>query len=266
MTRKKIVFVGAGKMAEAIIARLEFPQNIVASDVAKKRLEYLKKKYKIKIAKNNLEAFRAGEIVILAIKPQDMAEMLEELRAESRELRGQKLIISIAAGISLKYLQKKLPGFAVVRAMPNNPCLVGVGITALAKGKAVGSKAFKKAKEVFRAVGEVVEVPEKWMDAVTGLSGSGPAFVYQTIEALTAGGASAGLPKALAAKLALQTVLGAAITLKETGKSPEELREMVTSPGGTTIEGLKVLEKMKFIPALVEAVKTAAEKSKKLSQ
>jgi pyrroline-5-carboxylate reductase len=255
-------------MAEALISRLKSPQSIIASDVAKKRLNYLKRKYKIKISKDNLSAFRFGEIVILAVKPQNIAEVLDEIgmvRGMGYGVR-KKLVVSIAAGIPLSYLQKKLPGIPVVRAMPNNPCLVGMGITGLARGKAVSRDLYKKAKEIFERVGEVVEIPEKWMDALTGVSGSGPAFVYQCIEALASGGMAVGLPENIAAKLALQTVLGAAATAKETGKSPGKLREMVASPGGTTIEGLKVLKKYKFSQALTKAVIAAAKKSKVLSK
>ena len=255
----KIVFIGAGKMAEAIISRLGSPQNIIASDINRKRLKYLKKKYRIKIAKNNLEAASAADIIILAVKPQNMAKVLAQFRT-------RKLVISIAAGIPLAYLQKKLPKARIIRAMPNNPCLVGMGITALAKGKLVSGSLYTKAHRIFEAVGEVISVSEKWMDAVTGLSGSGPAYIYQGIEALTEGGVRVGLTKNVAAKLALQTVLGAAATVKETGKSPGELVKMVASPGGTTVEGLKVLAKAKFKPALISAVKAGTKKSKLLSR
>ncbi|MBI5078815.1 hypothetical protein HZB08_02210 [Candidatus Saganbacteria bacterium] len=175
-------------------------------------------------------------------------------------------MVWFAAGISLKCLQKKLPGFAVVRAMPNNPCLVGAGITALVKGRGVSRAQYQKAEAIFKTVGEVVAVPEKWMDAVTGLSGSGPAFVYAVIEALTKGGIASGLPEKVAAKLALLTVFGAAETVRKTGRSPRELREMVVSPGGTTIEGLLVMDKFKVAEALARAVAAAAEKSKILSR
>jgi pyrroline-5-carboxylate reductase len=249
-------------MAEALIARSKSPRSIIASDISSKRLAYLRKKYKIRKAKNNLEVFKAAQIIILAVKPQNMAEVLRGTRGAGRGT----LVISIAAGIPLSYLQEKLPGIPVIRAMPNNPALVGMGMTALARGKKVSRAQYKKAAAIFKAVGEVVEVKERLMDAVTGLSGSGPAYVYQTIEALAYGGVAAGLPKRTAAELALITVLGAAYTVLNTGKSPAELREMVASPGGTTIEGLKVLKKKGFSKALIEAVKAAAKKSKALSK
>ncbi|MDI6731506.1 MAG: pyrroline-5-carboxylate reductase [Candidatus Margulisbacteria bacterium] len=261
-----LAFIGAGKMAEALIAKLNKENNILAADINASRLQYLKKRYKIKVTKDNNEAFKSGDIVILAVKPQQMGEVLEELRPTTNDQRPTTLIISIAAGITLAYLQKRLPGFAVIRAMPNNPCLIGMGVTAMVKGKNVSSKQVKQAKAIFSKVGEVYYVVEHLMSAVTGLSGSGPAFVYQTIDALALGGREAGLPKNLAEKFALQTVIGAAMTVKTTGKTPAELTAMVASPGGTTIEGLKRLEKYELPRALKEAVTAAAKKSASLSR
>lgn len=262
----KIAFVGAGRMAEAIIARLKDKKNIFASDVRRERLKALSSKYNIRIVKDNLDAFESAEIVILAVKPQQMAEVLQGIGSRGIGSRKRKLVISIAAGIPLKYLQKMLPNCAIIRAMPNNPALVGQGMTALAKGVRVTNYELRITKKIFEAVGEVVEVPEKWLDAVTGLSGSGPAYVYLMIEALTDGGVKTGLPKKIAAQLARQTVYGAAAAVKKTGRGPEELRQMVTSPGGTTIEGLKALARRRFARALTEAVGAAAKKSRRLSK
>ena len=261
--KDKIAFIGAGKMAEALIACLD---NVIVADVNKKRLKMLKKKYQLQIAGDNQAAFAAAKIVILAVKPQNISSVVAELALPAKQalqLRN-RLIISIAAGIPLKYLEKKLPGIPVVRAMPNNPCLVGEGMTALAKGKLVNNIMFMKAAEIFAQVGDVALVPEKWLDAVTGLSGSGPAFIYEAIEALAAGGVKAGLKKDLATKLAVQTVLGSALTVKQSGKAPRDLQAMVTSPGGTTVEGLKALKKFNFSRALSAAVLAAAKKSKQL--
>lgn len=256
-----IGFIGAGKMAEALISKLGSPKKIIASDISSKRLSYLKQKYKIKTTRDNYEVFSSAQVIILAVKPQN----IRDVRCDMRDVRRGTLIVSIAAGIPLSYLQKKFPTIPIVRAMPNNPALVGMGITALAKGKGVSRAQFKKAEAVFKAVGEVVEVKEELMDAVTGLSGSGPAYVYQLIESLAQGGYAVGLPRNISAKLALMTVLGAACTVLKTGRSPSELREMVASPGGTTIEGLNVLKQRKFSKALIEAVLAASKKSKKLS-
>ncbi len=261
----KIAFIGAGAMAEAIIARLK-NHSIMASDVDAKRLNYLQRKYRIKTSLNNSECFNFGELVILAVKPQQMAEVLKELGARDQGLGTGKLVISIAAGIPISYLSKKLPGYKVIRAMPNNPALIGAGITALAKAKRVKSSQLQKARAIFSAIGEVVEVPEKLMDAVTGLSGSGPAYIYFIIEALIAGGKKAGMTAGLAARLAAATVEGAAAAVKLSGKSPAQLRAMVTSPGGTTIEGLAVLNSFKTAQAFSGAVLAAAKKSKLLSK
>lgn len=256
-----ISFIGAGHMAEALISRLT-AYEIMASDIRSGRLRYLKRKYKVKVTANNWEAAEFGDVVILAVKPQNISEVLGPLS----NIRGQKLVISIAAGIPLSYLQEKLPPVPIIRAMPNNPALVGEGITALAKGEKVATRHYAIAEKIFKLVGEVVEVPEKWMDAVTALSGSGPAFVYQVIEGLIQGGIRVGLPLKVAVKMALPTVIGAAKTIEKTGKSPQELTPMVASPGGTTIEGLKVLEKYHLVEALTKAVTAAAKKSKVLSQ
>lgn len=259
----KIGFIGAGRMAEALIARLGSPREIIASDVDKNRLRFLRSKYGISVASDNCEVWAKADIVILAVKPQNIGDVMTN---DECLMTNYGIVISIAAGVPLSYLQKKLPKAKIVRAMPNNPALIGQGITALAKGKNVPAAALAKAKKIFSKVGVVVDVPEQWLDAVTGLSGSGPAFVYQTIAALVEGGVKAGLPKKIATQLAVETVIGAANTLKETGKEPHELTQMVASPGGTTIEGLKVLSSKKFEQILSEAVLAAADKSKLLSQ
>ncbi len=253
-------------MAEAIIkgllsSKIVAGSDIHVSDVDEKRLGLLKSTLSVSVYSDNNRVAKSSEIIILSVKPQNMAKVVKEI-----EVDEGKLVISIAAGITLEFLEKAFPGKAVVRAMPNNPALVGAGITALAKGKDVSAGQFEQAKKIFKSVGEVVEIEEKLMDAVTGLSGSGPAYVYLMIESLTEAGVSLGLDEKAAQELAVQTVLGAAKTMAETNKSAQELKEMVTSPGGTTIEGLKVLEKFKFKQAIIEAVKAAAKKSKKLSQ
>jgi pyrroline-5-carboxylate reductase len=261
----KIGFLGGGKMAEALIAGLGRSSKVIVSDVDPKRLRLLKSKYKVATTNSNAEVFTAADVIVLAVKPQNVAEALEGLKGTRDEGRRTKLVISIAAGIPISYLQKKLPGCQIIRTMPNNPALVGQGITAIAKGTRVGGRGTKIARKIFAAVGEVIEVPEKWLDAVTGLSGSGPAFVYLIMEALTEGGVAQGLPFAVAEKLAIQTVIGAAQTAKQTVHSMKELRQMVTSPGGTTIEGLAVLEKFRLVAALSGAVRAAARKAGVLS-
>lgn len=261
----KIAFIGGGKMAEAMIARLK-SYKIIVSDVDPKRLAALDFKFKLKTTFNNQEAFDYGEVVVLAVKPQQVGAVLAEVGSSESGVRSRKLVISIAAGIPLRYIEKKLPGAAVVRAMPNNPALVGKGITAIAKGKKVGSRELRVGRVILEAIGEVVEVPERYMDAVTGLSGSGPAFVYEAIEGLIDGGVACGLPPKLAEKLALRTIVGAVETVEQTAKPPQVLKAMVTSPGGTTIEGLKVLEKFELKRAKREAVIAATKKAKELAR
>ena len=265
-------------MAEAIIkgileSKISFApeiriSGIPVSDIDEKRLKGLKqnilvldKKHLVNTYTDNKQVAKLSEIVLLAVKPQNMGKVVDEI-----EIDEGKLVISIAAGITINFLEKAFPNIAIIRAMPNNPASIGAGITAIAKGKKVKQEQFKQAWKIFGSVGEVVEVEEDLMDAVTGLSGSGPAFVYSVIEALAKAGKKLGIEQKTAQKLAVETVLGAARTMKETGKSPKELREMVASPGGTTIEGLKVLEKKKFAEALVEAVIAAAKKSEELSR
>jgi len=266
MKKVQIAFIGAGKMAEALVARLAGKTTMIASDKEPGRLKSLAKKYRIRIARDNQEAFDSSPVVILAIKPQNFPEVIAELSRANSVTRARKIIISIAAGIPISYLEKKLPGASVIRTMPNNPALVGMGMTALAKGSRVKGQEFNMAKKIFSSVGEVVAVPEKWLDAVTGLSGSGPAFIYAVVEALIEGGIACGLPKKVATKLAIQTLKGAVATLEKSGHEPRQLREMVTSPGGTTLEGLAVLEEHRMARAFKKAVQAAAKKSKELSK
>lgn len=261
-----IGFIGGGKMAEAIIrglisSKAFSPSEIRVSEPDPERIKRLKERYSISVADNNRDVIPLSDIIILAVKPQVLTGVLPEITP----MAGQ-LLISIAAGITLAYMEKRLPGTPIIRTMPNNPALVGAGMTAMAVGTKVKKEQLEEARKIFASIGEVVEVEEKFMDAVTGLSGSGPAYVYLMIEALTEAGKELGLEQDKARRLAVETVYGAAKTIKDTGKPAEELREMVTSPGGTTIEGLKVLEKKKFVEAVVAAVKAAAQKSKKLSQ
>lgn len=253
-------------MAEALIAgiikaKVFKPNAIIASDVLPARLSYLKKTYKINTAAANQKAAQDAEIIILAVKPQVLPEVCRSLRVKS-----SAVVLSIAAGQGLDKLQKLFPENPVVRVMPNNPALVGAGISAVSAGEKVTEADLIKVERIFRSVGEVVEVEEKLMDAVTGLSGSGPAFIYLVVEALVEAGEKLGLNKSVAEKLAVATTLGSAQTLLKTKKSPRELRDMVTSPGGTTLSGLRVLEERRTAEALTDAVIMAAKRAAELSQ
>lgn len=262
----RIGFIGGGRMAEAIIKGLLSSKNakresISVFDIDQKRLEHLKKDCEIKICRDNQEVVEASGVIILAIKPQVMSQVIRDLKVPR-----DRLVISIAAGVRMDVLEKNFPGVPVIRAMPNNPAQVLAGISALSLGQRAKKEDLKKAQKIFSAVGEVVEVEERLMDAVTGLSGSGPAFIYLAIEALVEAGETLGINKGVAEKLAIQTVLGSAKTILKTGKKASELREMVTSPGGTTLEGLKILEEKNYKEALLSAVKAAARRSKELSE
>jgi len=264
LNNKKIAFLGAGKMAEALIrglisSRTLFAKNIFVSDVSPLRLKHLTLRYKVRAAKDNLTAAASCDIVVLSVKPQVIHDVLCEI---GRHLRRDQIVISIAAGIQVKSIKKEIKRSKIVRAMPNNPALIGEGITAISKNAPAG--ALKVAELLFSSVGEVIFISEDLMDAVTALSGSGPGFIYYFAEALIEGGVAAGLSHSDSGVLAAQTILGSAKALKISGRSPRDLRAMVTSPGGTTLAGLKVLEKNKFKNAVVSAIMAAAKRSSEL--
>jgi pyrroline-5-carboxylate reductase len=266
---KIIAFLGAGNMGGALIQGLRDkdilpPKSIWAADVRQERLKYLEDTHRINVTSDNQQAVGEADIIVLAVKPQQ----LDSLLAEIQPLVGEsKLVISIAAGITLAHLQSRLGGKArIIRVMPNMPALVGAGMAALCSGKQARPEDLKLGEEVFGCVGETVVVKEDLMDAVTGLSGSGPAYVMVVIEALADAGVKLGLPRDTALQLAAQTVLGAAQLLKQKGLHPAQLRDMVASPGGTTIAGLCVLEQGGLRAALIEAVEAAARRSKELGK
>jgi pyrroline-5-carboxylate reductase len=250
----------AGALARGFLAaRLTVPQRLLASDVQAGAREEFARATAGQTTADNLEVRSGAGIVILAVKPDQMTGVLGELRPATT---GQHLTISIAAGVRLEQMEAGLgDGARVVRVMPNTPALVGASASAFAVGRWATREDAEVVRQLMAAVGEVFEVPEKLLDAVTGLSGSGPAFVYQIIEALSDGGVAAGLPRAMATRLAAQTVLGAARMVLETGMHPGALKDMVTSPGGTTIEGLHELEKAGVRGAMMSAVRAAAEKA-----
>jgi pyrroline-5-carboxylate reductase len=266
---KKIAFLGGGNMAEALIkgilaAGTVRAGQLSATDISGDRLEYLKKTYGIIVQKSNKDAVSGADVVLLCVKPQVMDKLLEEIAPATG---SGKLVISIAAGITLARIEKALTaGPRVVRVMPNTPALVLAGAAALAGGKNATSDDLAVAQSIFNSVGRAVVVEEKLMDAVTGLSGSGPAYVFMIIDALSDAGVKAGLPRQLALELAAQTVYGSAKMVIETGEHPGKLRDMVTSPGGTTIEGLHALEKGKLRATLMNAVEAATARSKELGK
>ena len=269
MLKERIGFIGGGKMAEALAqgiinASLSSVDKIIASDVDKKRCQILEKDTGIKTTQENKKITSESDIIILAVKPNIIGSILKELR---NDITPKHLVVSIAAGIPLDFIESVLSkGCRVVRVMPNTPCLVGETAAGYALGKAATRDDGKLVGEILNAVGKSYLLEEKHLDAVTGLSGSGPAFVYTVIEALSDGGVKMGLPRDISTKLAAQTVLGSAKMVLETGMHPGELRDFVTSPGGTTIAGLHALEKGNIRNALIDAVETATKKSKKLGR
>ncbi len=268
-TQLKIGFLGAGKMATALAkgfvrAEIVFPNGIIAADPFETARKQFSTATGAKTVVANLAVAQAANILLLATKPDQVAAALAEI---SGAFTKKHLLISIAAGVPVAKLEAALPaGARVIRVMPNTPALVGAGAAGFALGKNATAADGELAKKLLSAVGVALQVKESLLDAVTGLSGSGPAYVYQFIEALSDGGVAAGLPRDIATKLAAQTVLGGAKMVLETGVHPGALKDQVTSPGGTTIEGLHELEKGKLRATVMSAVRAATEKSKKLGQ
>jgi pyrroline-5-carboxylate reductase len=270
LDRKRIGFVGAGSMAEAILAGLLSkgevkPENIaMVNRLNKDRLHTLCRAWGLD--EKNLSADRVigSDVVILAVKPKDLPEVLQKWG--DRFTEGQTLV-SVAAGVSTSWIEEHLSGrVAVIRSMPNTSCAVGLSATALARGRWVSREDMEIARRIFQSIGEVIEVDEEAMDAVTVLSGSGPAYVYYLAEALESAGVTAGLSPETARALTIQTLLGAAHMLMETGKPASLLRRQVTSPGGTTMAGLEVLGRYRFAEAVQEAVLRAKERSCEMGQ
>ena len=269
MLKERIGFIGGGKMAEALAkgiinARLSSVDKIIASDVDNKRCQILEKDTGIKTTQENKKVTSESDIIILAVKPNIIGSILKELK---NDITPKHLVVSIAAGIPLDFIESALnKGCRVVRVMPNTPCLVGETAAGYALGKAATQDDGELVGEILNAVGKSYLLEEKHLDAVTGLSGSGPAFVYTVIEALSDGGVKMGLPRDISTKLAAQTVLGSAKMVLESGMHTGELRDFVTSPGGTTIAGLHALEKGSIRNVLIDAVETATKKSKRLGK
>jgi pyrroline-5-carboxylate reductase len=269
LKNKTIAFLGAGNMGEALIrglltAKTVAPSQIIATDVRAERLDDLAKAYGIRTTDDNVKAGTDADIVLLAVKPQQMSAVLAPLKSAAA---AHKLYISIVAGVTTARIESELGGKArVVRVMPNTPALVGAGAAALAKGAHATGDDLAAAELILGAVGIAARVEERFIDAVTALSGSGPAYVFFVTEAMIKAGVAAGLDEALAKKLAIQTVYGAAKLLVESGEDPESLRRKVTSPGGTTEAALKVMSERKLTEIFAEAIKAAEQRSRELSE
>ncbi|MCF6093647.1 pyrroline-5-carboxylate reductase [Microaerobacter geothermalis] len=263
-------FIGAGSMAEAMITgilrnQLLKKDNIwVTNRENKVRLDELRNKYGIQMTEDKKELLKKVQVVVLAMKPKDMEHALDELK---EWIYPSHLLISVAAGVSTQVIEESFPyPVPIIRAMPNTSSTIGLSATALCKGNWATPHHIETAKEIFRAIGSVCEVEEKDIDIVTGLSGSGPAYVYYLVEALMGAGIREGLEPEVARELTIQTLLGAAQMLITTKEEPSLLRKKVTSPGGTTMAGLQTLDDYRFVEAIHSAVARATERSREMGQ
>ena len=269
LSNKQIAVVGAGHMARALIGgmvrgKLTAPKNIIATRRDEEALASLKKQFGVRTQTSNKKAVAEADVVILAVKPQVSKSVLAELSSTARK---DQLFISVMAGITTETINKRLnTACPVIRAMPNTPCLVDAGATAIAAGAHAGEKDLALAESIFKSVGQVVTLPETALDAVTGVSGSGPVYLFMVIEAMIDGGVKMGIPRPIAAKLAAQTVFGAAKLVLETGKHPAVLKDEVTTPGGTAINAIHVLESRGLRSVLIDAIVAATQRSQELSK
>lgn len=267
MKELTLAFLGTGNMAEALIKGLlrsgtATREQIIATARRANRLEQLKATYGVRVLGDNLEAAREADVIVLAVKPQVMDKLLVQI---APVVDKTKLVISVAAGVPIAAIERRLgDGARIVRSMPNTPALVGAGACAVAPGEHATEEDLITARSLFDAVGITTVVEESLLDAVTGLSGSGPAYVFLMIEALSDAGVKVGLPRYTALQLAAQTVLGSAKLLIETKEHPGHLKDQVTSPGGTAIAGLHTLEAGGLRTTLINAVEAATRRAKEL--
>jgi pyrroline-5-carboxylate reductase len=264
-----LAIVGCGTMGEAIVRGLLRsgklkPSQIFATDRRTEVAKALREKHGIRTTTNNHEACRAADVVLIAVKPHEVAGLLGT--SDMREILSGKLVMSIAAGIRLAQLGAWLPGSHVIRAMPNTPCLIGEGMTVVARGSGVSDAQAEVALEIFRAVGRCLELEDKLMDAVTSLNGSGPAFAYVFLEALCDGGVRMGLRRDAAMEIAAQMFQGSARMVLDTGLHPAALKDQVTTPAGCTIAGLLAMEDGRIRSVIARAVEEAANVASKLGQ
>jgi pyrroline-5-carboxylate reductase len=264
---KKLALVGAGKIGEALLSGILSSQlvpvsHVVATDADPLRADYIGKKYGVKALTDNRQAVSGANLVLLCVKPQQVKGVLREVR---KALRKDALVISVAASVTTTLLERELDHRVhVVRAMPNTPCVIRQGMTALAPGKHASEGDLKVAQEIFGAMGRTVVLDEKHMDAITGLSASGPAYVCMIIESLAEAGVKLGLPRELSTELSAQTLLGTSALVLHTGEHPAKLKDVVTTPAGCTIDGLLELEEGGLRVTLIKAVVRAAERAKEL--
>ncbi len=263
----KIALIGAGRLGESLLAGLlgggAVPnENIVATAAHQERIDTVSERFSVRTTLRNREAIEGADVILLTVKPQTVEDVLSEIR---EGLHEEQLLISSVASVSTaqieSILRKRLP---VVRAMPNTPCVLRLGMTGLCAGRYARNGHLELAQQVFDCLGRTVLVDEKHMDAVTGLSASGPAYVFMMIESLAEGGVKMGLPRDVATLLAAQTVLGAASMVLDTGEHPARLKDMVTTPAGCTIDGIMELEEGGLRVTLIKAVVRATQRAKEL--
>ncbi|WP_437227131.1 pyrroline-5-carboxylate reductase [Planctomicrobium sp. SH661] len=268
MSELRVGFLGAGKMATALAKGLiqsgfTAADRVLASDVVPAALQSFEKETGAAVTSSNQDVLANSQVIFLAVKPQTIPALLKEIQ---EHVQPQHLLVSIAAGVKLHQMEAVLGNRRLIRVMPNTPCLVGAGASGYSLGTHAKSEDGELVAKMLKTVGIALQVPESSLDAVTGLSGSGPAYVFEMIEALSDGGVLVGLPRAAATQLAAQTLLGAARMVLETGEHPGQLKDAVTSPGGTTIAGLHALEQGGMRAALMNAVQAATERSRQLAR
>lgn len=258
-----IGFIGGGNMAEALIKGIRgqrWREDIIVSEPREERRKYLEKSYDVRATASNRDVASLCNIIILAIKPQNMAQVLSEV---SDLITEGKTVVSIAAGIPLSYLQQKLKTKKLIRVMPNTPALVQEGMSVISLCECFSDKDIAIVRDIFMGIGKVITLPEKYINAVTALSGSGPAFISLFIESMITAGEKLGLNRDVSEELAIQTLIGTARMI-EGGMPPRKVREMVTSPGGTTEAGLKAFEEKGFNDVVYYALKRAFERAEEL--
>ena len=261
-----VAIFGAGVMGETLLSGLlragRPADELIITERREDRAAELTEKYGVRVL-GNAAAADAADTLVLVVKPQDMSGLLAEIHDH---VGGGTLVVSLAAGITTSYLESRLPeGQAVVRVMPNTPALVDQGMAAVSAGAHCDPEHLREAEALLAATGKVVEVPEKLQDAVTAISGSGPAYIFYVVEAMIEAGVVLGMPRATATELVVQTLYGAATMIKETGQHPTVLREQVTSPGGTTAAALRELDDHKVRAAFITAMEAAANRSRELA-
>lgn len=261
-----IAILGAGKMGEALLSGLlragRAPSDVLVTVRRRERGETLEQRYGVTVV-STAQAAGKADTLVLAVKPQDMPELLAEL---GRHLTSDRLVVSVAAGITTAFVQSHLPeGTACVRVMSNTPVLVDEAMSVVSAGAHATEEHLHRTEEMLRPVGEVLRIPEAQQNAATALSGSGPAYFYYLVEAMTDAGILLGLPRAVAHDMIVQAITGAAAMLRETGEHPVRLREQVSSPAGTTISGLRELERHGVRAAFIEAIEAARDRGEELS-